>query len=976
MNWKRSGKEILVGTNGLAVSVTVDEAVRLRLGENKEGDWSGILKGAPELLDCKVKKAKDVLTITAGRISITLDDHKISISIGKKERWATTFAGFGYTESGTGLSFRCSSSEGIYGLGQDPEARFNLNHVERRLWNQWGGHERSGNAGIGFYMSDAGYGMLLATPAAARLTFNNGMPQKLDPLGEAMVPSPWPETEWEEPEWDEDWEEYISEEMATLEVLGDLDIFLLFGRFPEVQKQYYQLTGYPALPPKWAFGYLQCKNRYMNREDLLRTARQIRAKQIPCDSLIIDWLWFSDFGDLEWNSEDWPDPEGMLAELADLGFNVAAAQHPFIAESGKYYADYLAAGYLNRVPEGKRITYDQTNPEARAHWWEKTAQLYRQGIRGYWTDMGELEEHFEGTVSHAGDRTKTHNAYSLLWAQGLYEGQRRDFATRPFILTRSASAGIQKYGAILWSGDVETSWAVLQDQIVIGQSLALSGLPWWCTDIGGFMTTPYFSPELYIRWLEWGIFCAIFRTHGTRPGNEPWSFGQAAETHITRLIRLRYQLLPYIYSLAMAAALKGEPIIRSFFSGHTDQYYFGPSLLIAPVTVRGARTRSVDLPAGSWYHWWSGRLYTNGYHDVPAPLGEPPIFVRAGSVIPTFSEIGDNIAACSGLRMLLFPGPTATFDYYDDDGLGFGYESGDYTHVRFMHANGELTTEVLNGTCPDFDTTLFWAEDSRSVLVDVTQEGPLAKVRLTALIDLSLTAKLVPETGWSVTESSTGALAQEIYEAVYRPEWVEPLMLAAGESVQWTLTNTARYQRLGTQKATLYLTDAETHLLDWGDAYLASPSILGVLPPGAPVDTIDPDDPFYDHNDQRWIWQRDPLFEQNCFGYVDFRRFSPQRDGEAMLGEALAKETLFSPEEQTVDFLLRYDSPIRIRLNGRDVFRGDRKNAHDCPLTLTLSKGRNTLIIHQSANIAKPYSGGEFGYSLKLVSDSEVYFER
>ena len=188
--------------------------------------------------------------------------------------------------------------------------------------------------------------MLLATPAAARFGFNENAPQPLDPLGEAMVPSPW---ETAQP---------MPAGMASVEAAGALDLFLFFGPLPALLRQYYGLTGLPRLLPKWAYGFLQCKNRYMNQADLLETARRLRAEGLPCDGLIIDWLWFSEFGDLEWRTDDWPDAAGMLAELARMGFHVSSAQHPFISAEGKYYQDYCAQGYLNEVPSTKRITYD------------------------------------------------------------------------------------------------------------------------------------------------------------------------------------------------------------------------------------------------------------------------------------------------------------------------------------------------------------------------------------------------------------------------------------------------------------------------------------------------------------------------------------------------------------------------------------------------------------------------------------------
>lgn len=452
MKWIQDNNCVTVPLSGgvLALSFPEGGGIRLRFGpENSASNWCPVLEKEPKELPFTVEERIEDFRLLCGEWSISLSSTGKLILTRQGERiWETAENAFSLNGKIVSMRFRMERQEKIYGLGQDPMARLDHNGQERRMWNQWGGHERSGNCGIGFLTSTAGYGLLLAQPSAARFCMNESEPQPLDPLGEAMVPSPFAPAAPQ------------PEGTALVEVLGFLDLFVFSGSPETLIKQYYKLTGLPKLLPKWAYGFLQCKNRYKNRDDLLKTARRMREEGIPCDGLIIDWLWFQEFGDLEW-SEDWPDAAGMLDELEKLGFHVSSAQHPFISEQGKYYDFYQKHGFLNRVPGGKRVTFDHTNPEASAHWWQKTAKLYRQGLRGYWTDMGELEEHFEGTESAAGGRSKTHNAYSLLWAKGLHEGQKRDFGTRAFILSRSGCAGIQKYGVAMWSGDVNATWQVL-----------------------------------------------------------------------------------------------------------------------------------------------------------------------------------------------------------------------------------------------------------------------------------------------------------------------------------------------------------------------------------------------------------------------------------------------------------------------------------------------------------------------------------
>ena len=983
MKWIKKGNKVEISAREVLLEVSFPAIGGIRLAFGPDGPkkaWSPVLNGEPELLDIQVREETDGLTVKSGALELMFTgDESLQVRKDGAECFAAPAHAFLVTEDVVCFQFNSPPEDRIYGLGQDPAARLDHNHQERRMWNQWGGHERSGNNGIGFFSSTGGYGMLLATPADARFGFNENDPQPLDPLGEAMVPSLWAEA--------------VPRSLGTgcVEVRGAADVFLLFGTPEEVLKDYYHLTGFPGLLPKWSYGFIQCKNRYMNQEDLLAAARRIRKLGIPCDGLVIDWLWFEEFGDLEWRKDDWPEPEEMLRQLSALGYSVVSAQHPFISEKGKYYAQYVKEGYLNSVPETKRITYDHTNPRARAHWWEKTARLYRQGLRGYWTDMGELEEHFDGSISAAGGRTKTHNAYSLLWAKGLQEGQREEFGTRAFILSRAACAGIQKYGTAMWSGDINATWQVLKDQVVLAQTMAMSGMPWWGTDIGGFLSGSECTPELYVRWMEWGVFCGLFRTHGTRPGNEPDSFGEEAREQIRKLIRLRYTLLPYIYSLAMRCALEGTSIITplacAFFEDAVaascqGQYMFGPSLLVAPITEPGARSGRVYLPEGTWYHWWSGKQYTAGWHTVPAPLGQIPLFVRAGALIPIYTVVGRNVQDCGGLALLRVPGGKGAFDYYDDAGDGFGYKEGRYTHVRFEQSGGSIRAVAYAGEVPEYCVVEFGARAGEAaVAVDTQWQGDRASITLTFLKAGSYHVDVTPGEGWYVNHCTQGGCGWDMEEPAYLNGWQGELVALAGEKICWQLYHTELMRRIGVQTAQITLKgqDGECHTLTarWDGPFLSDPSILGCLPPGASERGFSPEQapalPEYSFDGKYYRWTKDPLFAHNCFGYVEFRRLDPERRGEAMLGEAWARENLYSKIAQNVEFELRYDSPITLWLNGEEIYCGREKNARDISLTLPLKAGKNMLIIRQIADIPRPYSGGENGYSLKLAGMHKIY---
>lgn len=964
----------------LNISFPISGGVRLQWSTDGSFLHTDILVKEPELRSCVVQCNDSATCVQCGALAVDIEkDMSIRISDHGTERWRTPSHALQNVGEWTRLQFESPPKDAVYGLGQDPMVRLDHNHQERRMWNQWGGHERSGNYGIGLAMSTGGWGMLLATPAAARFCMNESDAPVLDPLGEAMVPSPWSNTVCPQ-----------SEGKAMVEVYGELDLFVLLGNFSELLREYYELTGYPALMPKWAYGFLQCRNRYLNQSELLKTARRMREKGISCDALIIDWLWFREFGDLEWNENDWPEPEEMFQELEKLGFRAMSAQHPFISPEGKYYREMEQAGFLNRVPEGKRITYDHTNKRARDAWWKRVSTLYRQGLRGYWTDMGELEEHFEGTESAAGERMQTHNSYSLYWSKGLAEGQRSEFGTRAMILSRSGCAGIQRYGTAVWSGDIEASWKVLRDQIVLGQMMAMSGIPWWGTDIGGFLSKDDFTPELYVRWMEWGVFCGLFRTHGTRPGNEPWSFGPQAEVLIKDLIRLRYQLLPYIYSVAVQCAQDGTPLVRPLawecsneYEGRQceDEFFFGPSILVAPVTAPSVRSRRVWFPEGTWFSWWDGREYSSGWHNVAAPLGRPPFFVRAGAVIPIYTEVGRNAQECAGLCFLGFPKGIGDFSFYDDDGDGFGYERGDTLLAHLHCEDGEVQVRCIRGAMPEFTTRCF-APIKSDALVELDCFGcQTACVTMTFLRTGNFDVKMTVPSGWRITACSAGGCSQEMYEPRYLEQWSGRISGEEGDSVYWNLSMSAVWRPLGYQNGLVTVCAEGGHTVHLpftlGSDCLDSPQILACLPEGASAGGFAPESdsglPEYDWAGKKWRWTKDQLARSLCFGYVDFRRFDPPRRGEEMSGEGWAKEILYSKEKQNAKFEMRYDSPITIWLNGSVLYAGSSPNELFVPLEMPLKKGENIIIVRQIAEIERPYSGAEFGYQLRFVGKNEIY---
>ncbi len=661
-------------------------------------------------LDRPLSKIK-VSNISSNEIRASLDSTVLFINLNPfsfkiykdgEEKFSTDNVNFiDKHDEETIFRFKLSYNERIYGLGQDHMADLNQRGKERRCWHQWNGFRRSGNDSVPFLLSSENYGLFLDTSWPVR--FNIGgdkVPERN--TGNEWAPSPW---DWDLPSGEG------NPDRLTVLLYGSkvADFYIILGEdFNEIIRNYYEITGTPRLLPKWAYGFIQCKNRYRSEEELLWLGKKFRERGIPGDVLVIDWLWFKEFGDLEWNRDYWQHPEETFKKLSELGFKIMQAQHPFIDRKSLKYEIFKEKGYLNDVPPNARPTFDHSNPEARKGWWEEIKKLYETGIRGYWTDMGEIEEHKPGTKSYLGSREKVHNIYTLLWTKGLYENQRDTFGTRSFSLARTFWCGIHRYNVAMWSGDIDSSWEVLKDQVVIGQDVTLTGMPYWCTDIGGFFFHPDFTPELYIRWFQWGTFCPIFRTHGTRPENEPWAFGKDAEEILKRFIKLRYRLMPYIYSLAYRVTT-GKQMMRAMVVDYPDdinayenkyQFMFG-DILVSPIVEKDARIKETYLPKGYWYDFWTGKRYKGERSiKVPAPIDKIPLFVRSSSIIPMNTQDIINVdeKPLKEIDINIYTPINGEFEIYEDDGITYGYEEGKFTKTKILayETEGQLRIKITS----------------------------------------------------------------------------------------------------------------------------------------------------------------------------------------------------------------------------------------------------------------------------------------
>lgn len=514
----------------------------------------------------------------------------------------------------------------------------------------------------------------------------------------------------------------------TSDVADDIDYYVLYG--PEIDQilaRYRDLTGQAPLPPKWALGFFQCKERYKSQAEILGVVDEYRRRGHPLDGIIQDWFYWAPapWGSHKFDPARYPDPAAMVREVHEKHAHMMISVWAKFAPGSKNYAELKAAGFL--LPNtGADPYYDAFNPAARAMYWRQMRdELFSLGIDGWWLDASE-PECWQGLSlaalakipTAAGPAERVVNAYPLLHTTAVYQGQRAaDPNKRVYILTRSAWAGQQRNAATTWSGDIAGTWQVLRQQIPAGLNFCMSGIPYWNTDIGGFISGDPATPayrELFVRWFQFGAFCPMFRVHGTRYPKEMWRFGPEVEKILDEYDNLRYRLLPYNYSLAWMVTSRGYTMMRALPMDFrrdpkalevTDQFMWGPALMICPVTEPGATSRKVYLPAGAtWTDFWSGRAEKGGRTIVAdAPLDRLPILVRSGSIVPLGPKLQwTSEKPADPLELRVYPGADGHFTLYEDEGDSYRYERGVFSTIPISwdEARKTLTIGARRGTFP------------------------------------------------------------------------------------------------------------------------------------------------------------------------------------------------------------------------------------------------------------------------------------
>jgi alpha-D-xyloside xylohydrolase len=586
-----------------------------------------------------------------------------------------------------------ATQEAFYGLGQH----------QGGVWNYRGEavdiSQDNTNISVPFLLSSNGYGLF----------FNNGSRSRFN-------------------------NRFVHAFYYSSEVADAMDYYFIYGPdFDKLVAAYRDLTGQAPLFGKWAYGFWQCKNKYETQDQILSVAHKYREMHIPVDNIVQDWFWWITMGDPVFDPKRYPDPKGMMDDLHKNNFHLMISVWPFFRPNpdghpespDPVYQDMDKRGFFiaktispSFHPVGQGL-YDAFNPEARKYYWNlMNNALFKIGADAWWLDTTEAETEGRETnilvtnKTALGNGARYVNEYPLMTTTAVYEGQRAaSDQKRVFILSRSTFAGAQRNSAATWSGDVDPNWQTFRRQIPAGLNYSVSGLPYWTTDIGGFVGASPSDPayrELFVRWFQFGTFCPIFRVHGTRfdPNeNELWSYGPDARKILTSFDRLRYRLLPYIYSIAWKTTSEGytmmRPLVMDFRTDVRaqnigDQFLFGPALLVNPVTEPAAMTRPLYLPKAKWYDFWTGAATEGGRAiDAPTSIERIPLYVRAGSIVPMGPDVEYSTEKpADPIELRVYRGADGAFTLYEDENDNYNYEKGVHATIPFRWDDAKKTLSI------------------------------------------------------------------------------------------------------------------------------------------------------------------------------------------------------------------------------------------------------------------------------------------
>lgn len=654
--WETAGEIVYIEPYG-------KDAVRFRSSKSLhiDEDLNWTLLEPEGSADCSIEMNEKMGTLINGRIKVTITgdgsvtyydnetgkvlldeywiDGRVHTAPLRRAREYRVTSGNQFKMS---LYFKADREEHFYGMGQDANDCFDLKGSTVELW------QKNGKCTIPYTYSSKGYGFIWNNPAVGRAEFVNN------------------HTLWH------------------AECAKQIDYIVIAGTSPaDINEKFTAMIGRAPKFPQWAAGFWQCKLRYETQEELLEVAREYKQRGLPISVIVIDYFHWTMQGEWKFDPVRWPDPKAMVEELESMGIKLMVSIWPTIDPRSENYEVMKNHNYLLRGEKGVDVVFmffgpqtyvDCTHPDAQKFFWNRAKEnYYDYGIKMYWLDEAEPEMRpydYDNVRMYLGNGQEVSNAYCVGYAKAFYDGMKAVGEEEVCNLIRCAWLGSQRYGAVLWSGDIASTFDSLRKQIKAGLNVALCGISWWTTDIGGFINGDPEDEEfreLIVRWFEFGVFCPVFRLHGFRlpyperdilnpdsycgsgGPNEVWSFGETAYQIITKYMFLREKMIPYIMEQMEYASQTGTPVIRPLFFDFPedqnlyeigDEYMFGPDILVAPVVEKGCEKRKVYLPEGAtWIDGWTKKTYQGGeMTEVESPLGKIPVFYKNGKDLHLFDH--------------------------------------------------------------------------------------------------------------------------------------------------------------------------------------------------------------------------------------------------------------------------------------------------------------------------------------------------
>lgn len=724
VSYTKNGNQILFNTkDGAKLSLTINSGSVIKIWFDPTGklirkneSFAVVNENLEEVGEINVDEQAACYEIYTSKLRIRLNKNPMQLQI--FDKWQklifSDFKDIGHVSDSTSKKAYkvLRKDEQFFGLGEKT-GPLNRRGREYKMWNSdkpcYSTSEDPLYKSIPFFMSSYRYGIFLDNTYKTEFKFGTES------------------------------DEYYSFEAPD----GEFIYYFIFGKdYKEIQEQYILLTGKPIMPPKWALGFSQCRGLYTKEAQALEIAAEFRKRQIPCDIIYQDIGWTEGLQDFNWRKGNYTNPKAMLETLNKQGFKMILSQDPVVSQATKeqweeadklgYFVKDIRTGKSYDMPwpwGGNCGVVDFTLPEV-ADWWGQLQQKpLDDGARGFWTDMGEPawsnEEDLDrlNMKHHLGMHAEIHNVYGLTWDKVVKEQfEKRNPNKRVFQMTRAAYAGLQRY-TFGWTGDsgngndVLEGWGQMANQVAMGISAGLGGIPFWTTDISGYcgdITDYPAMSELYTRWMQFGVFNPLSRAHHEGDNAaEPWMFGEVAEQNSKAAIELKYQLFPYLYTYARKAHDTGLPITRGLFMEYpndeeatkiNDQFLFGEELLVAPVLKKGERVKRVYLPEGEWIDFNDKQTVYLGGQTIAykAPLNVIPIFVKKGSIIPQM-PIMQYIHEKKDYPLFvdIFPnytGESTGFELYEDEGENLDYLKDIFSKTRFTCSTLDdgYSTEIVS----------------------------------------------------------------------------------------------------------------------------------------------------------------------------------------------------------------------------------------------------------------------------------------